>query len=358
MGVFIVLLTVPILVQHIAIKGLRTDYQKRNNAALAFFFFLLMLLVMLRHESIGNDTRNYIHLFVKCCKTDWKYLSNLGLEIGYAYLNKIVSLLSDDPRVFLSLVAVAVSVMIYPVYKRLNVDASLTIVIYSILSTFPMMFTGIRQMLAIGIGFVAYEFVRRKNWIPFLLTVLLAITIHASAFILIFMYPLYHARITKKWLYVVVPTMVAIFILNRPIFSFLTAILARFSRFEGIASSTGAYTMLILFAIFSVFVFLIPDESQLDAETIGLRNFLLLSLVIQMFAPLHPLAMRMNYYYIIFIPLLMPRIIECRSNRWNQVAVLGRHVMVVFFLLYFFYNASTGGSLNVFPYHFFWETIG
>ena len=115
--------------------------------------------------------------------------------------------------------------------------------------------------------------------------------------------------------------------------------------------------MLILFAIFTVFAFLIPDESQLDAETIGLRNFLLLSLVIQMFAPLHTLAMRMNYYYIIFIPLLLPKIIECRSKRWNQVAVLGRHVMVGFFLLYFFYNASKGGNLHVFPYHFFWETV-
>ena len=77
-----------------------------------------------------------------------------------------------------------------------------------------------------------------------------------------------------------------------------------------------------------------------------------------MFAPLHTLAMRMNYYYIIFIPLLLPRIIEYRSRRWNQVAILGRHIMVVFFLVYFFVNASGGGGLNVFPYHFFWERVG
>ena len=115
--------------------------------------------------------------------------------------------------------------------------------------------------------------------------------------------------------------------------------------------------MLLLFTAFAIFAFLVPDESQLDAETIGLRNFLLLSLVIQMFAPLHVLAMRMNYFYIIFIPLLLPKIIACRSKRWNQVAVLGRHVMVAFFLIYFFAGAFRGSALHVWPYHFFWEAV-
>jgi len=358
MELFWILLLVPMLIQHIAIKGFHIEYQKRNKTALAFYFCLLTVMVMFRNESVGNDTKNYIHFFERYCWTDWNNLAQQGLEIGYAYLNKIISLFSNNPQVFLALVSAAVSVMMYPTYKRLCVDASLTIVLYSILSTFPMMFTGIRQMLAIGIGFVAYEFTRKKKWISFLAVVILALTFHASAFMLVFMYPLYHAKITKKWLYVIVPSLAVVLALNRPIFTFLTAILARFSRLEGDISSTGAYTMLILFTLFAVFTFLIPDDSNLDAETIGLRNFLLLSLVIQMFAPLHTLAMRMNYYYIVFIPLLLPKIIQCASRRWNQVAVLARHVMVVFFLIYFFVNASGGGSLHVFPYHFFWENVG
>ena len=358
MGVFIVLLIVPILVQHIAIKGLRIDYQKRNNVALAFFFFLLTLLVMLRHESIGNDTRNYIHFFSRFSTMDWSALAKRGLEIGFAYFNKIISLFFKDPQFFLAISAGITMLLIYPTYKRLCLDASLTIVLFCIMSTFVLMFSGIRQMLAIGIGFIAYEFTRKKKLIPFVLAVLLAMAFHTSAFMLAFMYPLYHAKVTKKWLYVVVPILAVVFVFNRTIFSVLTVIIGRFTKYEGSIASTGAYTMLILFAIFTAFAFLIPDESQLDTETIGLRNFLLLSLVIQMFAPLQALAMRMNYYYIIFIPLLLPKVIECKSKRWNQVAVLGRHVMVGFFLLYFFYNASKGGNLHVFPYHFFWETIG
>ena len=192
---------------------------------------------------------------------------------------------------------------------------------------------------------------------PFILLTFLAISIHTSAFMLAFMYPLYHIRITKKWLYAIVPALAVCFVFNRQIFGMIGRILEQYTKYDASISSTGAYTMLILFALFAAFSFLIPDESKLDDETIGLRNFLLFTLALQLFAPLHTLAMRMGYYYMIFVPLLLPRIIERRSKRWNQVAILGRHVMVAFFLVYFFANASGGGALNVFPYRFFWETV-
>lgn len=353
---FVILLVVPIMMQHIAVK--KIDYQKKNKFALFIFFALLVVFVMFRHEEIGNDTKNYMHFFEKFSQMSWGEVRKSSLEIGFSYFNKIISLFSNEPRFFLIVAAIVPGVMIYPTYKRLCTDSSLTIVLFCIMSTFVMMFSGIRQMLAIGIGFAAYEFTRKKKLIPFILAVLLALTFHTSAFMLAFMYPLYHAKITKKWLLAVVPALTVIFVFNGPIFSVLSLVLSRFTKYEGGVSSTGAYTMLILFAIFAVFSFIIPDESRIDAETIGLRNFLLLALVIQMFVPLHNLAMRMGYYYMIYIPLLIPRIIHFRSAKWSQVAVVGRHVMVIFFFIYFFLiKVNSGGNLNVFPYHFFWETL-
>jgi multisubunit Na+/H+ antiporter MnhG subunit len=174
---------------------------------------------------------------------------------------------------------------------------------------------------------------------------------------LFIMYPLYHVRITKNWLYVVVPVVGGMFVFNQQIFSVATMVLERYTRFEAVTSSTGAYTMLILFALFTIFSFVVVDEEKMDEEAIGLRNFMLLSLVVQLFAPLHTLAMRMSYYYMMFIPLLMPKIIACRSQRWSQIALIARHCMVLFFLAYDLLFIISGGSLDVFPYHFFWETV-
>lgn len=358
MAVFVFLLMIPVIIQHIGIKGYQIDYEKKNKRALAFFFVWLTILAMLRHESVGNDTRNYIYYFDIIKSLSWKQAGNFSFETGFSYFNKVVSFISREPQFFLAVAAVVTAVLIYPTYRRLCIDTSLTIVLYCIMSTFVMMFSGVRQTLAIAIGFVAYEFTRNKKLIPFILSVILAISFHTSAFMLAFMYPLYHAKITKNWLYVVVPLLALVFFFNEQIFMVLGLILERYTEFDGSIEPTGAYVMILLFGAFVVFSYLIPDEKLLDEETIGLRNFLLLSLIIQMFAPLNSLAMRIGYYYIIFIPLLLPKIIQCRSKQWNQVAILARHVMVVFFLVYFFWNAMTSEtSLHVFPYHFFWETV-
>ena len=358
MGIFAVLLLMPMLIQHVIFSNKCIDYERKNKRALLFFFAMLTVLVAFRHESIGNDTRPYIYLFNKFAKMPWDKVGKESLEIGFSYYTKFVSLFSREVQVYFAITAMVTIGMIYPTYKRLCLDTSLTVVLFCSISTFVMMFSGIRQMLAIGIGFRAYEFVRNKKLLPFISTVLLAMTFHTSAFMLAFMYPIYHTQITKKWLYAVIPVLIIVFIFNRQVFALLTAIISRFTRFEGEITSTGAVAMLLLFGLFTVFAFLIPDETKLDKETIGLRNFLLLALLLQMFAPLHTLAMRMNYYYIIFVPLLLPKIIEAKSDQWQQVAVVGRYVMVVFFLIYFFItNANGGGGLNVFPYHFFWENV-
>lgn len=359
MWVFFILLLVPLAIQHFTIKGYNIDYYKRNQRALFFFFAMMTILVALRHESIGKDTANYIYYFKRFSNLPWGQLWSESIEWGFTYFNKIISLFSKESQVFFAITAIVTVAMIYPTYRRLCVDSSLTIVLYVTMSTFIMLFSGIRQMLAIGIGFIAYECTRNKKLILFIVCVVLAISFHTSAFMLVFMYPLYHAKITKKWLIAVVPLLLLVFVFNRQIFSALGLLLAHFTEYHTTITKTGAFTMLILFAIFAIFAFLIPEDSTLDAETIGLRNFLLLSVTLQMFAPLHTIAMRMNYYYIIFIPLLLPKVIQARSTRMNQVAIASRYVMVVFFLVYFLFGVYTdcqsgGGALDTYPYIPFW----
>ncbi len=355
---FYVLLLVPLAIQHFTVGARDFDYQKKNQRALLFFFVVMTLLVALRHESVGTDTERYVFYFDRISSRNWNRLSQVSIELGYAYFNKLISLFTQDTTVYFAITAVITMAMIYPTYRRLCVDSSFTIALYVTMSTFVMAFSGIRQMLAIGIGMIAYEFTRTKKLIPFIICVALATTFHTSAFMLIFMYPLYYTKITRKWLFVVIPTLLILFVFSKQFFSIISLILSQFTEYDVTVTQTGAYSMLLVIASFVAFSYFVPDENYLDEETIGLRNFLLLSVVLQMFAPLHSIAMRMNYYYIIFIPLLLPKIVKAKSERWSQAASIGRHVMVGFFILYFFYNAYIGiGNLGVFPYHFFWEVI-
>lgn len=350
---FCILLLVPMAIQHIAVLGIR--YERKNRAALVFFFLLMFVMVAFRHDRIGNDTSNYIEIYYRLTKMQYQSLNAIGNEPLFAVFCKLCNYVSSNYRFFLAASAAIPLWGIGRFYCRESEDASLTMVLFVISSVFVLCFSGIRQSIAIGIGMMAFTFVRKKQFWRFLICVILAMGFHNSAALLLLLYPAYQVKITKKWLYGVVPVMITVFVFNRPIFSFLLTILSRYSRFEGEISGTGAYTMLVLFAILGVFSFVIPDEEKLTQDTIGLRNILLLVVVLQMFAPLHTLAMRMNYYFIPFVPVLIPRIIRCRKTEMAQVAILARHIMVIVFAIYFFAFLIPSNPLHIYPYHFFWE---
>ena len=327
-----------------------------NKRAFYGFWIWLFFMVAFRHETIGNDTLVYKYIFQFIKKNNWVTALNRSPEIGYSFVNKLISLFTDDFRWLLILSAFFSIYFVARAYIKYSNDAILTIALFINISNFVMLFSGIRQAISISLGMLAFEFTRHKKFLPFIFVTLITMSIHISSFMILFMYPLYHINLKRKHLIFVIPILSIIWIFNQRIFTFLSAVLLQFTDYDTNIRGTGSITMLLLFVIFTVFSYLIPDESKIDADTRGMRNYLLLALALQMFAPLHPLAMRMNYYYIIFIPLLIPKIINCRSNRFSQVAVVARYFIVAFFLVYFFITAPTDNVLHTFPYRFFWQS--
>lgn len=331
-----------------------------HSMALPVFFAILFALVALRDISVGNDTANYEYYFYKYRSCDWRAIISADLDVLYVVLMRVIGIFTDNYQICLAVVA---AMTIYPLARLYMEDrrySYLKIVLFVNMSVFILLFSGMRQWLAMSVGIIAYDMVRQKKPIHFLVAVLVAIGFHHSGFILLPMYPLYHAVLKRKHLLFVIPALVAIYILNEQIFSVLTLFLSNYSnRYSGSMESTGAYTSLILFAIFVVFCYIIPGQDKIDKETSGLRNFLLLAVAIQCFAPLYATAMRMNYYYIMFIPVAVPKCIAAVSKRYTQIAKLANVIMCVFFTLYFLatcYNAliSDGGSLHTVPYVPFW----
>lgn len=358
---YVVLITVPILVQHVRIQGATlyiVNSKKGNNkSALRCFFVILLLMLILRHKTIGIDLKNYESIFFYISKSNWRTALGRSTEIAYSAMNKIISIFGGDFFWVMAATAILSIWFLAKGFIRDSEDAGLTIVLFINLSNFLLLFSGLRQAIALSLGFLAYDLVREKKLLAFLFIVFFSMLFHTSAFMLLFMFPLYHMRISPSGLLWVVPVMLVVFVFNQQIFGVLTLILSMFTKYDAQISSTGAYTMMILYIIFAVFAYLIPDEEKMDPDTLGMRNFLLLAVVLQMFAPLHDVAMRMNYYYMIFIPLVIPRIIRRASKRWEQVAMVARMVMLVFFMAYFFLTAPSDNSLHTFPYRFFWQNM-
>ena len=333
-----------------------------NNFAVLVFFLMLWFLLACRSIDIGKDTENYKYFFITQSNQPLTQIFNGNIEPLFIALNWLIGQLTKNFQIYLAIIGAITVIPIAVLYNQDKRHSYLKIILFVNMSVFVILFSGIRQAIAMSIGLIAFRFVKKKKLIFFLITVFIAIGVHTSAFMLFAMYPLYYFKLKKKHLYVIVPVIAIVYIFNRPIFMGLLNIMMLFNtRYDDYVSlgNTGAVTMIICFAAFTLFAYIIPDTQKVDDNFIGMRNYLLLATLLQCFAPLHALAMRMNYYYILFVPVVVSMALNYVDNRWKQIAKVAEIVMCVFFTLYFLFTVYTGsltdgGALNTYPYIPFW----
>ena len=326
-----------------------------ESKTIGTFFVLYIALLCLRDSSVGIDASRYISLYFD----RFKYLDLASVlhgtsdEYGFSILSKIISLLTSSPQIYLAVIALISVVPVLILYRKEADDALLCCSFFLISLLFEAFFSALREGIAIGLVVPAYYFVKRKKIIPFILIVLLASTFHLSAIIILVLYPIYHAKITWKWLWVVVPVMFILYRYNAEIFNTLLVVFGgKYANKYLIYgyNATGQYGLLVLFVLFSVYSFVMLDEEIADKDDIGLRNILLLSTALQLFAPLHVLASRLNYYFILLIPIVISRVnSKCKVRFW-QIAKVARFLMIAYFIFYFFFGK--GDALRIMNYQF------
>ena len=318
------------------------------------FFVIYIFLLGLRDSSVGIDTNSYLNYFSRLQFQDWKgVFDTTADEFGFALLTKFIGSIAKSPQFYLMVLAVVSVGPLAYFYRKESKDALLCFSFFLISLLFEAFFSALREGVALGLVVPAYYFTKKKKIVPFILIVLLASTFHLSALILVALYPIYHAKITLKWLWVVAPLMFIIYRYNAIIFNALLVNMGgKYANKYLIYgyNASGQYGLLILFVLISVYCFVMMDEEKADADDIGLRNLLLLATALQLFAPLHVLASRINYYFIVFIPVALTRVnSKCKHMFW-QVAKLAKYVMIIYFIFYFFF--MKGDALQIMNYSF------
>ena len=322
------------------------------------FFFIWLILLIFRSVQVGVDLIVYDRYFDVVSSWSWRELLTAifydDLEAGYYVLCKLISLITTDFHLVIAVCALISVIPIWRFYRKDGSNGFLVILLFLNVAPFVMYFSGLRQSMAMAFAVPCYYFCRDKRFWKFLLMIFLAYLFHKSALVLLLMYPVYHFKLKKQaHIFYLIPIFSVIYIFNVPIFSFLLVLLqdGYIDKYGGGIKKTGASAVLLLLAVLLIYSFLIVDQSKLDKETVGMRNFLALSVCLQTFAGVHTLAMRMNYYYLLFVPLLIDRVIQSADEKYAFLVKLSKFLMVSFFFLYYFYFAYTDKDiLNIYPY--------
>lgn len=324
------------------------------------FFIIFTIILGFRHPSMGVDLGygryyGYLASFEQISEMSWKEIfklkSFLNYEKGYVVYNKIIGLISKDPQILLfatALISIAlIAATLYELGDSRNI--LMTIVIYTALPCFLIQFSGLRQSIAIAICVFSLRFIEKKEIKPFVVLILFATCFHITAVFFISAYFAYWLPITRKWRISTLVILVIVFLFRVPLFRIAARVLGK----NSVADQNGAITLFLIFVCIYLFCSLLEKSNE---KTDGYLNIFFIACVCQAFSGVYSSAIRMGYYFMITLPLLLPQVIN-NIDDFRQRQII-RFLVYGCFLSFGLYTLSTkGGWALSNPYHFFWESI-
>lgn len=200
--------------------------KRRDVIYLCITASAMIVMASIRNLTVGADTIAYADYFTTIAQNDFAFFlspnNRYRTEIGYSLINFVVSRFSQDPYVFMSVVAaLTIGLRAVAIYQQ---SSSVWVSIYVFVSFgfFGYAMCTLRQEIAISVFLFAIPYLQNKKPIPYFLLVLLAGTFHKSLWLML---PLYFiAHIPLNWKSVTVYSAGTLFamIFSEPILTFIT----------------------------------------------------------------------------------------------------------------------------------------
>ena len=321
--------------------------EQKNGVLYYSIIIFLVLLAGLRDISIGTDTSTYMEIYEWVSDESAKYI-----EPGWYYLNRVVYLLGGNFTILLTIVSILTLIPIIHVSKAYPQHRNEILFYYFSMYLYLNSFNGMRQYLAVSIGFLALELFRNNEVRKCLLFIFIAFLFHYSAAILLLVFMLKLIKVNKKstLVFLLVSTFLLGSVAGKSFFYIITGKYASYLEKEEFGFREESISMYLLTILMDIMLFLVfsfksqkYDRYWLNVFTLGI---LLLNVTFKI-----GLAARLILYFTIAQIIVFPLFLVDNKIK-NKVLV--RIVVAIYFALLFFRNfagGSTGG--DIVPYKFF-----
>lgn len=115
------------------------------------------------------------------------YINEITKDKGfYAFSAILKIILVKDVKIYFFILASIQAFLMIKIYRKYSTKYVLSIFLFLVSTDYiSWMFNGVRQFLAVTITFAAFPFILKKKYIPAILMVLLAATVHNSALLVL-----------------------------------------------------------------------------------------------------------------------------------------------------------------------------
>lgn len=323
---------------------------RKRNGYIIVPLIIILILGVFRETTMGHDSETYyIYYWSQLDRYSWTdLLTNFSNDNGFFFILKVIAIFTDDYWVARAILFVLTFALYYTAILKESPYPTISLIVFLGLGNLGLMFSILRQALAGAICLHAYRRIRYREWVQCLVLILLAMTVHKSAILCLFMLMLYFIRAKQFSGIKLVVLSIASYLFLLIVIPIATLLYAD-GRYETIAMSDGGVGMLI----FIILIVMLTAQlmrmtgSNKDHELKFLFNLSSGALFLQMGALQWSLLNRMVVYFSVYWCLLMPKLIYKLSRKQR---IMYFFIISVLFGFLFFYQLS---EVDMYVWHKF-----
>lgn len=179
---------------------LNSKSEKNKKTYLGIVAIILIFVVGSRNAEInyGSDINNYFRLFQNAILMDWTQFESIStMEKGYLAISFILAkLIPWGQTIIYAQASFCIITVLYFIYKNTE-NVQLATIFFICFGPFQFFLTGFRQAIAICIGLLMFEVAKKKKYVKYIILLLIAISIHQTAIVLIPLYFLVNIKNTS-----------------------------------------------------------------------------------------------------------------------------------------------------------------
>ena len=344
-------------------------YQSKNSRVL---FLLLMIIVFirsaLRSYGVGNDTETYLHIYSAVSSIENfadVFRSGLiyNIEIGYLVLNWICANLINHYQSILIVSSIIAYIGYYKFLKKYSISLLLAFATFFLLRFSDEVMNIIRQSIALVFILKSYDYIKLKKKKKFIISVVIAMLFHKSAFVFFPAWWICRFNFNKKMIIRFLCSSIVLMFLLKVGTAILLSLMGGYADYmsdDYDYSSGGKIAPCINILMYSIILMFVNRQIKISKGKINpdmitdmmmMRNLLFTGICILIISLSNALIFRVAIYYYIFVIALFPNAIQMSRNRsfWS-VAIF------VSLLTYYCIIIKYRPDWNfVYPYSFFWE---
>ena len=321
----------------------------KNKPNIVFVFILTSVLVILSglRNNIG-DTGTYMESY-KMIATNQSNI-DLSVDFGFNLFQLLLINISTNPQILIFTTSLIINTLNIFTFRKYYSLFELEVYIYITSCYYLVTMNGIRQALAAAIIFAATQFIINGEFIKYLIVVLIASTIHASAIIML---PIYFIVRSKAWSKV---TIVIIAISFISFIFFYKIMPVAFNMLENTqyghyeeyiltGGSGGVNIVRVVIAAIPVilaFIYRCKLESEWKYSNVFV-NMSLINLILYIFSLYNWIFSRFNIYFNLYSFVLLPYLIKNMLEKKERDLIY--YLFILFYFILFIYETK---SMDIF----------